>query len=572
MLKKAIITLSLLAPLACGAQVLEKYQGFKLTRMSENGRYMAAGVSGLTIYDRETKQSQSYGSGYVLGGGNALSDNGMIVGTTNNYTEPGLFRDGTWHALPHNAGATTYARADGITPDGTRIVGTMDCRQLTRKAWPMVSPVLWTLDEQSGEYVFELLPAPDKDITTCSPQQISATYVSADGKTVLGQVTDYRGLLQYQIVYRQDSKGEWSYEISGDDKIIKKDAVWPEYPTRPTKPQAADYLTDEEKLAFNNANQAYKDSLEIVALTGKQPRMPFYEDFIKERKSEYDADMKTYVEQSETYATLLSEFEEAYKNNLTNCVFEFNSHIMSANGQHYGANFIYSGPEDPANPGKTTTYVSPMYVPLSGQGETFLFTTPSMNTYSVCDDGMVIGATPSNDERVYSREPWVIIPSSGETMEYKDWLQANYPAALEWLKENMAYDISAADAPDGVEQKGVVLYGTVRMNSDATRAIAYAVDPENGGYVSYFADLKAQPSGVESVKETTLGFYPNPATDFITFTGAVEAVEVYDMAGRRLYSGNPGKTLSVKDLGGEGIYLLRLTGAEGTATRKLILK
>ncbi len=66
------MALCMSASLVCGAQVMEKYPGFQFSKMSNNGRYLLSGSAGVTIYDREIKQTYRYGSEYSLGKGNAV--------------------------------------------------------------------------------------------------------------------------------------------------------------------------------------------------------------------------------------------------------------------------------------------------------------------------------------------------------------------------------------------------------------------------------------------------------------------------------------------------------------------
>lgn len=523
MIKKAILAIFILLPLIMGAQVMEKYPGISFSKLSNNGRYLVSTSPSTTILDRETEEAYQYGTTYAIGLGNAISDNGIIVGTTANNTKPCYWQDGEWHILPHDAGNNvSFGMANGISPDGKFIVGYIDYRAVSKKQWPMVSPVLWTLNPTTEEYEFSLLPEPDMDITERTPQQVSATFISEDGKTALGQVTDNRGMLEYQAIYSLDNEGKWSVRNSGNSSMIKEDAYWPPYPTRPKKPQAADYLTEEEKIAFNNANRAYLDSLEIVPLTGKNPRMPFYEDFIKENKDKYDADMANYEEENASYVTRLYEYFDAYAANLTYKRYEFNSHKLSANGRYYTANYIYPDPDD-NNPdiSKVKMFLSPIFFDISDpEAEPQVTINNSMQVYSISDYGCIAAASPKSDARVYSRTSYLIRPGK-EPQLYSEWIKLNHPEAQKWLEENMTYSV-----PEGCDQTpgSQVLYGTVRLTPDETKLIATAVDPANEQYLTYFMDL-APNSGIGSMA--------------VDNTDVVETAR-YDITGRRLSTPVPG--------------------------------
>ena len=573
MLRKTIAALFItLLPAIAGAQLMEKYPGIAFTKLSNKGRYLVSSANRVVIFDRQELKTYQYSSGYNIGLGNAVSDTGIIVGAAENDSKPCYWKDGEWHILPHDIpGNPTFAMANGITSDGTCIVGYIDCRAATKKAWPMVSPVMWTLDEKSGEYVFHMLPEPDKDITgRCAPQQVSATYISNDGKTALGQVTDYRGMLEYQIVYNQGPDGNWSYKISGDDRMIKPNAVWPEYPERPAKVLPEDYLTDEEKAAFNEANQAYLDSLEIVSLTGKNPRMPFYEEFIKERREEYEAAVKKFNEDSESYVTRLYAFFDAYAANITNHRYEFNSHKLSSNGKYYTCNYIYPDPED-KNPDvtKVKMFLSPILFDLSGNNDPQVTVNVSMNTYTVSDNGCVAAAMPKNDDKVYSRTSYLIRPGE-EPVLFSSWIKNNYPEVQEWLEENMTYTV-----PEGCDQEAgpQVLYGTVRMTPDETKLISYAIDPETEQYVTYFVDLD-RGAGIEPTDiDRAPGLIYDSTSGLITLCGEADRLDIFGISGERVYSANtPAQTVNIKELVGQGIYVVRLSGKGGIKTSKIIVK
>lgn len=523
MIKKAIAALFILLPLIAGAQVMEKYPGISFTKLSNNGRYLVSTSPSTVILDRDTEEVYQYGTTYAVGLGNAISDNGIIVGSTASNSKPCYWQDGEWHLLPHNAGNNvSFGMANSISPDGKSIVGYIDCRAITKKQWPMVSPVLWTLNPTTGEYEFSMLPEPVMDITERTPQQVSATFISEDGKTALGQVTDNRGMLEYQAIYRLDDEGKWSIENSGQDGMLVEDAYWPPYPTRPVKPQAADYLTDEEKQAFNDANRAYLDSLEIVALTGKNPHMPFYEEFIKANKEKYDADMAKYEEDNSHYVTDLYAYFDAYAANLTYKRYEFNSHKLSANGRYYTVNFIYPDPGD-NNPdiNKVKMFLSPKFFDIGDpDAEPELTIDNSMAVYTISNYGCIAAATPKSDARIYSRTTYLIRPGQ-EPQLYSDWIKANHPEAQKWLEENMTYTVPQdCDQTPGPQ----VLYGTVRMNPDETKLIATAVDPSNEQYMTYFMDF-APTSGIGSVA--------------VSNTEVVETAR-YDITGRRLSEPAPG--------------------------------
>ncbi len=574
--RKLSLSLLFLAPFALSAQVMEKYEGVQLNRMSNNGRFIVDGVSGVKIIDRNTNARYSYGSGFMLGMGNSISDDGIIVGTRNENSQPCYWKDGEWYDLPHNVPNVVEGIATGITADGKVICGLMGCSGLTKVSWPMNQPVLWTLNESSGEYEFEILPIPEEDITTvCRPQQIQARFISDDGDRILAQIVDYRGLLQYQLLYTKSAEGEWTYEVCGDNLLIKPNSVWPEYPVRPTMPRPENYLTPEEVDAFNKANRAYKDSLEIVSLTGKNPKAPFYQDFVKERKEEYERDVAKYQEDSDSYITRLYAFFDAYAANVTNNNFNSGSQRLSGNGKYYAANFVYSGPADPIT-GKAPSYVSPIRYDVESK---IHYHTPhsSMASFSIGNNGEIMAVTPRTDDKVLTREPYLIFPDDPQALvPFADWVKSECPVAYDWIQENMKYDVDEMDAKNGVAVTDSVFYGSIRMDPTFRRMISYVVNPSTNVYDSYFIDLDAQPeSALNTISEdTSLNAYPNPTGDVLYFSNNVITADIYSLSGQLVLRKKENeKSVSLRSVGiPSGIYLVRMNSDKGTRTEKVILK
>ncbi|MDE5902501.1 MAG: T9SS type A sorting domain-containing protein [Muribaculaceae bacterium] len=567
MIRKISVCAGLLMAIGMNAQVMEKYPGFLLSQMSDNGRYLVSTSGVMAIFDRQTSDMFPFSTSYAVGLGNAVSDTGIVVGMTDNFRKACYWAGDKWNLLPMDTPNPSYAMANAITPDGRYIVGSVDCSAITGNPLTMVSPVIWTWDEASESYQFGMLPCPESDVTGSVPQQVSATFVSADGKVVLGQVTDYRGMIEYQIVYTLDDNGDWNYITSGTDRIVKDEDGFLPFPERPVMPQSSDYLTDEEKMAFNKANQAYKDSLEIVSLTGINPRMPWYEDFIEERREEYEAAMEDFKARSESFNTDFMNYSKAYTNNLTGHMFEFNSHKLSRNGRYYTANYSYPDPEA-TDLSEAARFMSPIFYDIDNVANPSVMVAESMGTYSICNDGMMAVASPRTDEKD-SRVPSLIFPGKSEPVLLSMWLKENHPEVYDWIAENMAFDTDEEGHPvtdDGAK----VFLGTVRMSPDASRYISYCHNPATGGYVSYFVDFNANTDGVEGVDAASgrIVMAYDRSLRMLCLSGEIRCVEVYDMAGQRVKTvADPAATVSLDGL--HGLYVVRAVGSGSASVIKI---
>ena len=71
------------------------------------------------------------------------------------------------------------------------------------------------------------------------------------------------------------------------------------------------------------------------------------------------------------------------------------------------------------------------------------------------------------------------------------------------------------------------------------------------------------------IEETEISLYPNPTKSEITFSQAIEKVEVIDLTGKTIFTFSNAKTINLESLP-SGAYYLRLTNEEKTSLQKVI--
>lgn len=80
-------------------------------------------------------------------------------------------------------------------------------------------------------------------------------------------------------------------------------------------------------------------------------------------------------------------------------------------------------------------------------------------------------------------------------------------------------------------------------------------------------------ASVNDVFASKVSIYPNPANEFVTISSSVEInkIEVYNLLGKKVSSSSSliNNTLDISNLS-KGMYLLKLTSEEGTATKKIV--
>jgi hypothetical protein len=76
-------------------------------------------------------------------------------------------------------------------------------------------------------------------------------------------------------------------------------------------------------------------------------------------------------------------------------------------------------------------------------------------------------------------------------------------------------------------------------------------------------------SSLLDIEETEISLYPNPTKSEITFSQAIEKVEVIDLTGKAILTFSNAKTINLESLP-SGAYYLRLTNEEKTSLQKVI--
>jgi hypothetical protein len=76
-------------------------------------------------------------------------------------------------------------------------------------------------------------------------------------------------------------------------------------------------------------------------------------------------------------------------------------------------------------------------------------------------------------------------------------------------------------------------------------------------------------SSLLDIEETEISLYPNPTKSEITFSQAIEKVEVIDLTGKAILTFTNAKTINIESLPA-GAYYLRLTNEEKTSLQKVI--
>lgn len=574
-MKKTLLFVSamlLAACQICSAQTLNLLENMQVSRKSNDGKIVvstdASGCmtvqnmeSGEILYFEPTDDQQRYAVGF----GNIFDDEGNMVGNIDDAT-PAILKNGEWTALPVAEGDNVSGKlnsADGITPDGKRI-----CGGIARSSFGldsddvMMAPVIWEKGDDGNYGMYKVLPYPEKDFTGRIPQYVTARSISADGKTVIGQIVDYSGSFPMPVVYREGDDGKWTYEILGAELVYNTEAVWPEYPEKePERPDATLYMDEEKAKEYAAAYAKYQEDLELYweGKLDEYPAQPFVEDYVTDTEGynkameEYQGEYNKYMQAIQDFDNLFWDFSVVYGRS-----FDFNSVFMSSDGRYMAAMYAQESDDPNVDPmeGKQDFRVVRFDLQADGNPYETCEALDGLPTY-VMDDGTVMYATPMQES---ARETYLWPLGTTEVTPLYGYMLMKYPEASVLMEENLTFN-KVKQGPMGMQMKGekVTTSGTAVASGDGTVFIGWLYNAfykaGNWEVMSYVLDTKSA-DGIKFVDETE---------------SRVVSLVVTAANGMQLYSG--ADTSAARKAMVQGINVMTLTMANGkTKTIKVIKK
>lgn len=587
-MKKSLLSLvaSFMACMAI-ADGLYYHLDFYFDKMSSNGKWLATQTMGTVyIYDRDKDtyyefiaSEDAVSEYYATGIGNCWSDDGILVGSVND-VDCAYWMDEEWNELPINREENLGLNiANGITPDGSRIVGSVGISSISIYSEQMIKPVYWDRLPDGSYDMYKELPYPATDFCGRVPQYISAVCISDDGKTILGQIVDWSGWYIYPIVYQQQADGSWTYKTYAEGILYPKGStfgVWPG--EEPTAPNGTEFMSEEElavySVDYNNYMDAYNKFLNDQLDWEDVPEEPNPADYIKDadRLAAYLAALQEYQDTLNEYYRKSSEFEMQLANTMYGNSFIFNNLYISGNGQYINSTIRGVDVSDPTRPKSVYT---PTCINLNDGSMTSVAGATDMIASSVMNDGRSIAQNPF---MAYGRNSF-IVSTDGKTMTpFIDYLaQMNYDA-WEFVKDISTYDVLYVESYDdygnpsyGVYNDSIVV-GSVHCNSNGTIFTSFMYDEWSEGNVtrqfSYQIDFN-EFEGVENIENDAIGAYAVNNTLYLN--GNAEKVTIYNLQGAVVARyNNPSSTIALHLTG--GIYLVEVSDKACSYVNKVIIK
>lgn len=458
---------------------IEKIPFTMISHVSPNGEWAVSCGDGTfyvinlnteDVYTSEGDDDQFLNAGY----GNAISDNGVVVGSMENSGGAAYWQitpenpDGAWNLLPVLSTASNAAH--GITPDGSRIVGySMNSGVSYYDDGVVLSvPLLWQLNED-GEYDMIKLPYPTTDFTGRTPQYVIALAISDDGKRIIGQVTDNAGFVHSPIVYNEQADGSWTFEYVNPE-LQTAGLQFPEWPgeySGPSYPYYTSFMSEEEQAAYEEAQSNWSYS------SGE--KYPVATDYMTEDEiAAYNQAKDEYNEAYGAYSALTGAFYDVYYQALEEGLGDvlMNSVAISNDGHYYAATKA------------TGDYFSGYsYTPLRfdlNTGDYKIYSNATASPTYVNNEGAMLGCTAGLDG--YTRFAWVKPADDDQWTRLPQFVAQHNTAAADWMFDNLStnYIKGYASSGDDDDDWGMLLSHKADGVDDSFGG--YGGDDDFGGF------------------------------------------------------------------------------------------
>ena len=530
--------------------------------ISPNGKYMVSNAyEDLSVIDLETGERWDYkayddfgyvtGFSYRVGNGNIVSDTGVVLASTTMNVSAAYWKNGEWHNL-HTDGCNGVSLSNGITPDGSRICGSLNISVPGFSSETMQLPVYWDAEGDGyGEY--HVLPCPTADFTGRAPQYVTAVTISDDGKTISGQIHDYSGMVNEPIVYTQGENGEWTYTLLMNKTFRPEGKEWPSYPEDlPNSPEVTDYMTDSQREAYDQAMTEWAEG-------GWLPELyPDAADYLtSDAVSDYNKAVDEWNALAEVFNKELMEFQTVFQGFTARLpLFQYNSCSISPDGTKVASTL--SELEDPDDYwSEEWTY--PARIDVATGEYKVIGDIKNLSVWSVLADGRITASTPVMGGNLQG----YIETESGDLVSIYDYINGLRPDYGVWMKENMTHSVEVDYDPDTYAPiyDELLITGATVASRDASKIVTWTLntwDFDNPvPYFTYFFDLNATNSvgdiAADSLKAETLGY------------------EVYDLYGRRVLQ--TAEKVSLESTGlPKGVYLVKaiLSNGESTTSKQAL--
>lgn len=498
--------------------------------------------------------------------GNCVSNTGIALGTTSMSVNAAYWKGGEWFVLPTTHPEMTNT-SEGITPDGLFICGSVGMAEISLEDTdtPMLLPAVWELQPDGTYGEPTLLPHPDYDLTGRVPQYITAISISANGKVIVGQLQDYSGILPQPIVYTKSDDGTWSYTLPAQHLLNPNNITLPEYPgDSPQQPQPTDFMTEEEKAAYD---AAYNEWYENVWELGNWDDAPNVEDFMTDdEKAAYQAALAEWQTQYENWQTLYDAWNAEWELIIQDATkFVFNNCYITPDGKTLLTTHSIDEDDPMSWMGYKTVYGAST-IDLT-TGDIKLYPANEFLCSQILENGTILGSI--RDNQLGTVRAALIMPGEEEFTYLDEYVQTADPEIYDSMKELMQVDIMAWDPETGddVVYENIWITGVPFASSDmsiVTTSVFNSFnfdDPASAyGYVLSLNGL-AKVDNLADAGEFAVKALKDGR---VMLKGDVESLAVYDASGREVFRTDAPADVVETGLNG-GAFIIKAVAADGSS-------
>lgn len=541
------LTLGLTAPAFAQTEGPVVIPEFYSMRISSDGSVIVSQTDAIVgIYDVKKGGDPIVLDYFDLGSGNCITNDGSVIVGSTEMDRPVIVKNGEMLDLTGVGEDYMAFNFTGITGDGSRIIGYASNLDESSTMWvPMYINV--GADGKLSEPIF--LPYPKKDWSNLDPQYVVPTFISNDGKTIIGQLQDNAGGCAYPVLFKEGADSKWSYSLPTESYINPNHLPLPEYPGEfdVPYPQPEDYMTDEEKANWQKA-------LDDWAADGYDySKYPNIADYMSaENVEKYNKASDEYNKLAEEYNTKL----DAYFDDLdaikeSSIFFLWNGLAMDAEGKYVAISAQESLESE------TSWFPVSIYPSYNLNLETSELTAIEHTTEGypipnkVFKDGTVLASTPVTFGGL-PPQSYILPAGAKQYVPLEDYMATFAPTAATWLKENFTKEVLTGYDYDPETYDETPIFQTLTMTGHACISDDWKVI--SGGVMAY---MYSEENSYESYVLETEG----AGVENLDADATVKSVVYYDLNGFEVK--NPEK----------GIYVSRTTYSDGTVvTGKVAVK
>lgn len=430
----------------------EELPGYSIRGFSPNGEWAVSDDGNhapLIIMNLTTGEEWIYAEEFAPGNGCIMSNTGIMVGYQVEAELPGYWENDVWTLLPLPKN-TLMGYSDGISPDGNMIVGAISPSEYTGDFEnTMLMPCYWQRQSDGTFSMPIILPHTTRDFTGRKPQEVRALNISTDCKTISGQMLDYFSFVSQPVLYTQDSNGEWSYSLPIDELFHPAGYEFPPFPVEPT-PQ--EYMTEDEKTAYNQAIKNWENA---------GADYPDAKDYMTpDEYLEYLDAMYVYSEKYQEFDEVFWEVMPLVPN------FEFNNLFMTYDGRYLAStdSKVYSiGIDGGIQYQEKIPYLIDLKTNTYKKYQSDL----NINLTGIMDGGALLGQTLDFSYRIFNG--YILTAGASEFMPIYNFVEGVDPSMAEWMAEKMTHTFDAYNPSDNTfYQDSVLATGVPYANADGS--------------------------------------------------------------------------------------------------------